>query len=217
MGNSRYLPSAKHNPVPQVHGRAKAQGIIYKQGESSEDVFVICQGWAARFIQLSDGRRQILSVLLPGDLFCTASLFREKLQFSVQAVTEARFCRFARAHLKRRVIANPDILEAVGEVCAVEQQDMDELSTDLGRRTAEERVAHLIVRLVERLSSRAVGRDHRYPFPLRQRHIADVTGLTPVHVSRVISQFRRANYLELSKGTLVLRDRSALEKIGLLR
>ncbi len=178
----------------------------------------MCQGWAIRFVQLSDGRRQILSVLLPGDLFSTTSFCREKLHFSVQAVTNVRFSRFERADLKKRVVASTDILSALAMVCAAEQQDMDELSTALGRGTAEERIAHLIVRLVDRLSTHSgIGPDHRYPFPLRQTHIADITGLTSVHVSRVISEFRRANYLQLSKGFLVLRDRTALQRIGRLQ
>lgn len=215
-GNNRYLPLAKKLPIRQVHGRAKAEALIYEKGKPSEDVFVVCQGWAVRFIQLSTGRRQILSVLLPGQLVSAASLFAEELHFCVQAVTEVRFSRLARADLNARLMANPVLLATLGHVCATEHQELDELSTNLGQRGAEERVAHAIVRMVERLAGQTVGRDHRYPFPLRQRHLADMTGLTSAHVSRVMSQFRRANYLELSKGSLVLHDRAGLERIGRL-
>ncbi|MBZ0211220.1 MAG: Crp/Fnr family transcriptional regulator [Hyphomicrobium sp.] len=215
IGNIRHLPSARHNPVQQVHGGAKTNTVIYRQGEATEDVFVLCQGWAVRLIQLPNGRRQILSVLLPGDLFSATTLFADRLHYSVQAATEVRFSRFARVELNR-VMANPDALAQLGKVCATEHRRMDELATDLGQRSAEERIAHLIIHLVDRISARAMGSDRSYPFPLRQRHIADITGLTPVHVSRVITQFRRANYFELSKGTLVLRNRVALERIGRL-
>jgi CRP/FNR family transcriptional regulator, anaerobic regulatory protein len=90
--------------------------------------------------------------------------------------------------------------EILGNVSAAEQRDIDERAADLGRRSAEQRGARLMVGLVERISAYRIGPDRRYPFPLLQRHIADLTGLTHVHVSRVLSEFRDAGVMNLSKG-----------------
>ena len=68
-----------------------------------------------------------------------------------------------------------------------------------------------------RIAARNVIREHRYPFPLRQQHIADAVGLTPVHVSRVFSQFRERRIVTLSEGVLAVFNVAELEKIGSLR
>jgi CRP-like cAMP-binding protein len=60
-------------------------------------------------------------------------------------------------------------------------------------------------------------RDQRYPFPLRQQHIADAVGLTSVHVSRVLGLFRDRRLLALSEGVLTVFNPSELERIGSLR
>jgi CRP/FNR family transcriptional regulator, anaerobic regulatory protein len=73
-----------------------------------------------------------------------------------------------------------------------------------------------MVGLVERISAYRIGPDGRYPFPLLQRHIADLTGLTHVHVSRVLSEFRDAGVMNLSKGYLTIVNLTDLERIAQL-
>lgn len=68
-----------------------------------------------------------------------------------------------------------------------------------------------------RIAARNVIREQRFPLPLRQQHIADAVGLTPVHVSRVFSQFRERRILAFSDGVMTVSNRSELEKIGSLR
>ena len=82
-----------------------------------------------------------------------------------------------------------------------EKTRTDQLIVDLGRRTADERIARLILGLAERLSKRdmARGGPTEFDFPLRQHHIADATGLTPVHVSKVLSEFRRNGLINISE------------------
>jgi CRP-like cAMP-binding protein len=50
------------------HRSTAARHTVYRAGEASEGVLLICDGWAVRFVQLPNGKRQILSVLLPGDM-----------------------------------------------------------------------------------------------------------------------------------------------------
>ena len=190
-------------------------GVIYRRGAMTDGAFAVCQGWALRFIQLSDGRRQNLAVLLPGDL-CLTALFQDSLQFSVEAVTELRITRFARSDLKRKIREDANMLEQFGKACAAEQRDSDERAVNLGRRSAEERVANLMLGLVNRMSRQHFRPNHDYAFPLLQRHIADLTGLTPVHVSRVMTEFRHAGLMRLSRGLLTVANLAELEHIAQL-
>jgi CRP-like cAMP-binding protein len=170
--------------------------------------------WAAGLVQLSDGCRQILSILLAGDIFSSKMVFANALHFSVQALTDVRVSRINRADLKARLFGNPTMFEALAQVCIAESKAADDMLVDLGRRTAEERIAHLILSLTERIARRNVIRDQRYPFPLRQQDIADTLGLTPEHVSRVIGKFRNAKFFELSAGHLQIHDMGKLDRIG---
>ncbi len=90
----------------------------------------------------------------------------------------------------------------------------NDLLLDLGRRNADERVAHLILTLTERLDRLGTPRDGNYPFPLRQQDIADATGLTPVHVGRMISKFHEFGWIELSAGHLRILNRGELVRLG---
>lgn len=198
----------------QAFGAAGPYQTIHFRGERSDDAYILCHGWAAGVAQLADGRKQILSIMLAGDLCSSKMIFQESLHFSIQALTHIRFSRVNREDVKARLIANPMTLEALGKLCAEEGKTADDLLVDLGRRSAEERIAHLILSLAERIARRSVIREQRYPFPLRQQDIADILGLTSVHVSRVITRFRKANLVEFSGGNLRIVNFSELERIG---
>lgn len=86
--------------------------------------------------------------------------------------------------------------------------------TDLGRRTADERIARLMLTLMARLDARGLVRDLSFSFPLRQRHIADATGLTPVHVSRVIGSFRNAGLIEITGRSLKILNLAELRRVS---
>ncbi len=167
-------------------------------------------------MQLPDGRRQILNFVLPGDPFSASSVFEERPHFSVNALTDIQIIGHRRADLQARLATNPRILTALATSCAAEAKAADETLTSLGQCSAEERIAQLLLHLMRRIAVRNVIREQRYPFPLRQQHIADAVGLTPVHVSRVLSLFRERHLLDLSDGILKVFDLPELERIGLL-
>jgi CRP/FNR family transcriptional regulator, anaerobic regulatory protein len=199
----------------QIPYDAAENEIIYGKDTTPSDIFAVCQGWALRFVELADGRRQNLAVLLPGDI-CLAALFEDELHFSVQAVTKLRITRFARADLMKHILGDAHSLELYGRACAAQLRDADERAVDLGRRSAEERVSRLILGLVDRISEHRVLPNHPYAFPLLQRHVADLTGLTPVHVSRVMTELRNAGLIRLTQRSLMITNLTGLEQIGRL-
>lgn len=196
---------------------ANAGKQILAQGNSSDCLFVLCAGWAFRYIQLSDGGRQILKFLLPGDLFSSISIFEEASHFSVKALTNVQISGFARPEIRNRCFADPDVQSAIAQSCVADARDASEFLAVLGQRSAEQRIAYLLLHLIRRIAARRVIREQRYPFPLRQQHIADAVGLTPVHVSRVLGLFRDRRIAVLSEGVLEVVDLPALERIGSLK
>ncbi len=207
---------SEQQPNWQHYRSARPGEQIIVRNQTAEDVFVLCDGWAFRFFQLSNGRRQILNFLLPGDLFSTATVFEERPNFSAQALTEARLSGFSRSEVQARCVADLRMIRALAKLSVAEIYMADELVIALGQRSAEERVAYLFLHLMQRIAARSVIREQRYHLPLRQQHIADAVGLTPVHVSRVIGHFRDQGIIELSSGVLQVFNLEKLRRIGSL-
>lgn len=209
--------SQPHGASWRQHRVVAAGRQVVNRNDDSKHVYVLCTGWGFRFIQSNDGRRQILNFLLPGDLFSAASIFEERPHYSVKAVTAVQISEMSRNEVQSRLAADPAGLRTFAMACASEIEDLDELVTALGRLSAEERIARLLLQLTKRISARNVVRDRYFPMPLRQQHIADATGLTSVHVSRILSALRAREVLDLSNGHLRIIDPIEFARLGSAR
>ncbi len=197
---------------------APARRIICREHDMKDLVPVMCRGWAASVMTLSDGSRQILSFLLPGDFVSTALLFTPKTGSLVETITEVACHMFNREALKAATLKQPGLLEKLAAAWAEERSRAEQLIVDLGRRTADERIARLILNLAERLSRRdmtnTVGDTIEMEFPLRQHHVADATGLTPVHVSKVLTEFRRSGLISINDRSLAILDQAGFRRVA---
>jgi len=206
-------------PVPASSGRALVQSILARRvicgpREWSEFVYVICTGWAMVSTALADGRRQVLSFLLAGEIDSMASLFEPRFGRTIEAITEVHYRKFRREEMQNAVFSNPDLLRTLGELCSAERTHADNLALDLGRRTADERIARLILDLSKRLAQHGMMDGQMMDFPLRQRQIADATGLTAVHVSRVLNEFQRSALIRIGERKLTILDASGLRRLA---
>jgi CRP/FNR family transcriptional regulator, anaerobic regulatory protein len=193
--------------VDQFVHRVAPRRIICREQDELAAVPIICTGWALSAVMLADGSRQILSFLLPGDLVSPCLMFSARPSCFVEAITSVTYRAFNRADLRQLIAADPSTLDAMARVWTQEKRRTDELIVDLGRRSAAERIARLILDLVERLQERDLtSGPFEIDFPLRQHHIADATGLTPVHVSKLLSEFRRKGLIRVSDRSLKILD-----------
>jgi CRP/FNR family transcriptional regulator len=216
VGDNIAAERGRHSASPitsSIH-TIPARRTIYHPKEWSEYVLIICHGWAVSSISLHDGRRQILSILLSGDFVTTAGIFAPLAYRSVEAITDVVYRKFKRTEFRAVIRERPDLLEKLANAWAVERAQCDQLALDLGRRMADERIARLILNVAERLSKRSAMRGQTMDFPLRQRHIADATGLTPVHVSKVLRQFQKAGLVEINGRSLTIVDKAELQRIS---
>ena len=200
------LSSAEHT-IP-------ANTIICHPTTWYDVVPVISSGWAMSSMMLPNGRQQILSFLLPGEIVSTALVFGPTAGRLVQAITKVTYRTFNRSELKAALSKHPELFEKFSKVWVNERSEADQLAMDLGRRSADERLARLILKLMKRLSKRDMMQGQTFEFPLRQHQIADATGLTPVHVSRVLTIFRRKGLIEIDGRMLTIRDENGLHRIA---
>lgn len=181
-----------------------ARRIILRANETPAEIYTLREGWAFRFMLLPDGRRQILTYYLPGSSIPYEVLRAPRLHFSVQTLTDVTLCVFRVEDIKRFVEDRP---EAYRRLCFFYERRaimFDHFVTDLGKRTAQEKIARLILNLHERLARRGLARDFSFTFPLRQEHIADTLGLTPVHVSRTMGVLRHEGLIDIQGQTLTI-------------
>ena len=211
-----------HIQIHQTSRTVPARRIICREHDLHDAVPIVCGGWAASVVMLSDASRQILSFLLPGDLVSTVLLFEPRSHCLVEAITDVVYCTFKRTDLKATLLKHPEMFDKLSKAWIEERDRADQLIVDLGRRTADERIARLVLNLAERLSQRGMTRTTEssaieMEFPLRQHHIADATDLTPVHVSKVLSEFRRSGLIKISDRSLTILDSAGFRRLAHMR
>ncbi|MDE2487359.1 MAG: Crp/Fnr family transcriptional regulator [Alphaproteobacteria bacterium] len=170
----------------------------------------IVSGWACRQRLLPDGRRQIFSLLLPGDGFAFGD--RPELA-AVVALTALETVDAAGVDDAVHRGAAPNLARAFAAAQVLEDALLLDHAVRLGRLTAFERVAHLLLELQQRLETAGLGDRQRFPLPLTQEIMADTLGLSIVHVNRTLQQLRRAGMIELRSGVAILLQPEAMAKI----
>ncbi len=192
------------------------QKTFLRQGETVSHIYTLYSGWACQFIQLPDGRRQILSFLVPGDPILLEMLFLPSmpLPFSIKAITDVTVCAFTHDSMKDLIHSSEPQQQEVREVMHRNLARISHRLVDLGRRSALGRLAQLLSELEERLRRRNLSVDGRFFFPVLQEHLADALGLTPVYVNRLMDRLRQLELIEFGNRTMTIRDPAQLREIA---
>jgi CRP-like cAMP-binding protein len=182
--------------------------VLVDEGEVITRPRLVLSGWVGRQRLLPDGRRQILGFLLTGDLLGLERQLRPLSSVRTVALTAVRL---ADATSLKSLLARPEaVLQPLSDACAASLALEEALLLDhvvrLGRQTAYERVAHLLLEFRDRLAAAGLVTGDRYALPLTQETLADALGLSMVHVNRTLQQLRRERLIELRAGVVRLLD-----------
>ena len=187
---------------------------IYREEKESDEVFTLHDGWAFSYKLLPDGRRQILNFLLPGSFIGLHLLWFKAMPHSVQTLTDVSLCVFDKEKFGDLLRRMPEYEWQLLRYSASCQALSDERLSDLGRRTAKERIARLVLEFHDRLASRDMVDGETFPFHLRQEHIADALGLTKAHVCRTLQALRQDGLLEVERDTAAILDIKGLRELA---
>ncbi len=203
-------------PIEQTVHDVAPRRAIFRYRDLRDFVPVICDGWACRVARVPGGGRMILSFFLPGGLMGDTGFLEPLNDGYAEAVTRVRYRAFERSTFRKLLIGCPEALDTVLRRWIEDQEWSDQLIVDLGRRSAERRVTRMILRLVDRLHARALEAPaaERLAFPLRHRHIADATGLSPEHVTKVLSALRRRHIVDIGGRMLTILDPATLHRVA---
>ncbi len=184
------------------------------EGDEYRSSFIVLSGWAFRYRVLEQGRRQIISVVLPGDFVGLNVNFRRTATFSVATKTPCTLAlvepmRILEIHQKFPVLAS-----ALNWVTVREYSILAEQVVRLGRRTAYERMVHLLLELYHRLTLIGMAEDERFRLPVTQNDIGDILGLSDVHVHRTLRRLVGDGMITKQASHIVLCDVDRLTEIA---
>jgi CRP-like cAMP-binding protein len=188
---------------------------LVREGEPPRFVHLVLQGWGCRYKTLDDGRRQIVSLFVPGD-FCDLNVYiLKKMDHSIGAISRMRVAQISREDMDALTEQHPRVTQALLWQELVDVAVQREWTLNVGQRSSYERIGHLFVEMFFRLRAIGMTSGNSFDFPLIQTDIAEATGLTPVHVNRTLQALRSDGLLELQARRVTLPDLDRLMGVSL--
>ena len=168
-------------------------------------------GYAMRYKLLRNGKRQILNVVLPGDIVGIPGNFFERAAYSVTAITDVTMNVCALDAYVQLCYRLPQFGLALSWIAVQEAATYAEHIIDVGRRTPIERLSHFLLELHARLH--VVGRAGKTSFalPFSQEVMADVLGLSVPHLNRMMQRLRSERLIAGSERQVEFLDPGAIQ------
>lgn len=198
-------------PVKRVRARAD----LVLQGDEARVMRLFLEGWGARYRLLEDGRRQVLSFIVPGDLCEPRAFMLKNMDHSIATVTPMAYVEFDKIELEAALRDHTGLNRALWRHLMLQSAIQREWTVSLGRRTALERISHLFCELFHRLRAVGLYENSSCSLPLSQVDIGDAMGLSYVHVNRTLQELRHRNLISLESKELRINDLRGLELLGL--
>jgi CRP/FNR family transcriptional regulator, anaerobic regulatory protein len=198
--------------VDELHVEAGASFL--REGTRSEHLYTVLSGWAFRYKMLDDGRRQILNYALPGDMVGLQGTLMREMEHSVEALTPLTLCVFPRSKLYELYSRFPSLAFDITWLAAREEQFIDEHLVSLGRRTALERTAYVLLHLFTRAEELGLTKNGAIQFPFTQQHLADTLGMSLVHTNKTLKRLSATKAVRWKDRIFELIDRAALAGVA---
>lgn len=185
-----------------------------QQDETVTNSCFVLAGLVGTFGQNRRGERQITSVFLSGDMIDLYTVVVPQAPASIQALTPTTILKVPHSELRNLAARHPGIAEAFWRECVIGATIISEWVTNVGRRDARSRLAHVFCEIACRSGWQPVDNEYVFDFPITQNHLADMLGLTPVHVNRTLKGLREDRLLELQHRTVKILNWERLSQIG---
>ena len=191
-----------------------AHSYIIREGDEPSNCCVLVEGYAIRQKVTGTGARQILAVCIPGDAVDLQNTFLTVSDHGVQMLTRGIVADIPRQALQELALSRPAVATGVMQMTLIEASILREWVVNVGRRDARERIAHVLCEVAVRLQERGLNGEHGFELPMTQEQLADTTGLTPVHVNRVLKALEADGLISRSRRLIRFTDWRALQDAG---
>ena len=172
------------------------------------------EGYAMRYKLLRNGKRQILNVILPGDVVGLPGSFHDRALYSVTAISDLRMHVCVLDAYIRLCYQRPQFGLALSWIAVQEATTYAEHIIDVGRRTPIERLSHFLLELYARLRAVGYAEENRFTLPFSQEVMADVLGLSVPHLNRMMQQLRAEKLISDQERQVEFVDIEAMQTLA---
>lgn len=194
--------------------RLGADASLGREGEATDQLHILIEGWAYRYKTTRDGSRQITALILPGEAANLDALVFNRPDFGIQLLTPATVVSIPCRDAVRLSDEHTGIANGFTRLALRENAILSQWAFSLGRKAALQRLAHLLCEVSARLGGKSVGNSATFSMPLTQELIADALGLTPVHVNRTLQVLRSEGLVETHLRSITLSDIQRLRQLA---
>ena len=189
-----------------------AEKVMVRAGVTLSESILLFDGYACRYKGLRDGQRQIMQLHVGGDFVDLHGFLLKQLDHDVGSMTAVRFALVPHEALRRITESHPHLARMLWFSTLLDAAIHRERILSIGRRSAMGRIAHLFCELYVRLEVVGLAADHRYELNLTQGELADATGLTSVHVNRMLKKLREQDILTFRGSEVRIHDWDGLRR-----
>ncbi|MGC3871689.1 Crp/Fnr family transcriptional regulator [Halomonas sp. GXIMD04776] len=207
--DKRLLQKLEESPVEVQAGQT-----LWKERDKASEFCTISKGWAYSFRNMGDGSRQILEVYLPGDIIGMREFAFSQRLSGVAMIDDGVVCHFPHHRLLEIFRASTTLTAVLFAIASRHQVLLTERLVNLARRSAQQRLAHFVYEMYERLTQTGSSNDGHFRLPLSQEQLGDALGLSSVHVSRTFTSFRDAGLVLRERHRISLPDPQALAALA---
>jgi CRP-like cAMP-binding protein len=200
--------------LPLTVTNIAAHQEIAHQGDAPSRCTLVLGGFLFSHKLASGSRRQITSFIVPGDIADLHTLHLSSLDHSLSALGPAVVAFLPHAELKEMLDISPQLSQAFWRETFIEAAICREWLTNLGRREAIARVAHVLCELAVRLQAVDLARNLAFLIPWTQTDLADACGISSVHANRVVQELRRMGLVDWDARQVKIRDWDGLARLG---
>jgi CRP-like cAMP-binding protein len=200
--------------LPYTVRNLEPHAYILREGELPVACAVLLSGFAYRQKLTSDGGRQIVSVHIPGEALDFEHLFLDEADHNVQMLTRGDIAVVLREELQELARSRSGVNQAILVSILVEAAISREWVVNVGRRDARARLAHLLCEFAVRLEAQGLAKDYGYQLPMTQEQLADVLGLTSVHVNRTIKSLEADGLITRNGRSIGFPDWKAMREVA---
>jgi CRP-like cAMP-binding protein len=183
-----------------------AAKVVVRAGTTMHHSTLLFEGLSCRFKDLVDGQRQIMELHVPGDFLDLHSFLLKQLDHSVGSITAVRIGIVPHDRLRSISEDYPHLTRMLWFSTLLDSAVHREKILSIGRRDALARIAHLLCELYVRLEVVGLASDHRYKLAITQSDLADASGLTSVHVNRMLKALRDDELLTFRGNEVVIHN-----------
>jgi CRP-like cAMP-binding protein len=206
------VAAVKELPVRRESRRSST--YLVREGDCVDTCSVLTTGYACRSKTTREGRRQIVSFHMPGDILDVQHILLERADHNVQVITNATYVVMKAADLRDLVHRRPNIADALWRDSLTDASVFREWVLNVGQRDARTRIAHMLCEFAVRNAAAGYGSPECFELPMTQETIGDATGLTPVHVNRMLAVLDAEGVIARNRQQIQIADWPRMKRIA---